>query len=174
MTYILNTPPLGPTAAADLGRTLRLYAVELASVQVWHIYRNGSRHLAQPLAETISQVAGLSGAGASLGCALGLLLAPLAAPLLAALSGPHLIAALGAWLRAVRGLHRTNRDLPHPQAVTSEIHLTLANVSPQRRAWVEYLLGAYCSATGWQLHRPSRSALAGARAGQLPTPWRSQ
>ena len=114
---------------------------------------------------------------------LAVLLAPVFAPfaaLIAMIGAPGVIAAM---IGTVAATHEGNKRLPgnvgsdYPDH--SEIRFDLANVSPKRRKWTEYLIYIWCKNNGMTLHgaqHPDQEDAAARYiakngAGSIPKPW---
>ena len=186
MRYHLTTAPLGLAAAEEFAEYLSRYAIAVAGLTVQHEDSQGRYHndrtamvaistqLAPLASGTVGGTAGAAAAG--LGCA------PLLAPL-AALVAPILPVAIPALLvgnavngRAMAAYERKWGGAARPDIVASHITFTLANVSPDRLKWAEYLIAVYAQRHGWSLQglRHDTQWAAAARAARIPVPWSQQ
>ena len=184
--YHLTTEPLGLAAAEEFAAYLAQYAIAVSGLTVQHEDSQGRYHndrttmvaistqLAPIASGTVGGTAGAAAAG--LGCA------PLLAPL-AALVAPILPVAIPALLvgnavngRAMANYERKWGGAARLDCVASHITFTLANVSPDRLKWAEYLISLYAQRHGWSLHglRHGTQWAAAARAAGIPLPWSEQ
>lgn len=170
MTYVISTTSLLYANIERVGQVLGQYAIKVGDLQVWNIWKDGSRHRDDPLQRTIADTARIATTSFTI--------APAAIPLIGLLPVIPLPALVLALIADIKALHQTNKYHWDPRTVACEVHLAFGNVSPARRAWAEYLLGAFCQISDWQLYKPSASALSGARyaarTGKLPRAWSEQ
>lgn len=174
--YRIITAPISVAEAQKLGQYLGQYEISVSNLTVRHLLADGRTVEDHPLAETIQDSAAAGGLGAATGSAI----APVAVVLGLAIPLWVLPGLVVAAIADIRAMYSLKKNMPHPDAVSSEIRFGLANVSAKRLSWTEYLLSVYAARQGWHIEglRDERQRAMGARYaaahGGYPTPWRNR
>lgn len=147
--YKAITPVLSLDQAADLGRFLGRYAVQVTGLKLYHILEDGRRVEDNPTKEAAEETA-KSGSAAAIGSEIAA-----AAGISFVLPPIALLATIAAIPALVKGQHDLRKKQiggkTGSKAVSSEVLFDLANVSADRRRWAEWLLSVYAARHDWRL-----------------------